>query len=53
MKEDGHAIKITGLTSEGVIGSSWGHRVLIPYTDLVCTDAYRLSSTHFNTSYMN
>lgn len=40
----GHAVKITGMAQDGFIVSSWGKRLLIPYSDLQKSGAFTIFS---------
>lgn len=39
---EGHAVKITGIASDGFIVSSWGERMFIPYEDLQDSGAFSI-----------
>lgn len=41
-KYGAHAVKITGMTQDGFIVSSWGERLLIPYSDLQKSGAFTI-----------
>ena len=44
-----HWVKVTGITDDGIIVSSWGRRCLITYADLLKTNnGFAFYSTHIN-----